>query len=56
MKDIIWLLRNGYKDVTEEMKLFGYAPTDTNWTEWAMGKRKFVTANNKFYEKNGFGG
>ena len=52
MKDIIWLIRNGYKDATEEMKQIGMVPTDVKWMEWALGERKFVTFNNKFYSKD----
>ena len=52
MKDIIWLIRNGYKDVTDEMKQMGMAPTEVLWREWSIGKRKFVTTNNKFYAKD----
>jgi hypothetical protein len=53
MKDIIWLNKNGYKDITKEMKLKGMVPPiDTLWSEWSMNGRRFVTTNNKFYAKS----
>jgi len=52
MKDALWLLMNGYKDVTEKLKKQGfYPPKETIWAEWSMGNRKLITFKNKFYEK-----
>ncbi len=51
-RDLVWLIRNGYEDVTEELKRSGmYPPDETKWSEWSMGGRYYVTAYKKFFRK-----